>query len=91
MDNATKVKVLMLGESGVGKTSLLVRFVEDKFNNNFLTTLGVEYKQKQIEVNKTQVIVQVWDTAGNPIKLLGGRNDSKQSLLFTTDPSKESS
>ena len=63
-DNTVKVKFLMLGSSGVGKTSLLLRFTEDKFSNNFVTTLGVEYKQKQLEINNTNVIIQVWDTAG---------------------------
>ena len=63
-DNTAKVKFLMLGSSGVGKSSLLLRFTEDKFSNNFVTTLGVEYKQKQLEINNTNVIIQVWDTAG---------------------------
>lgn len=40
----TKVKLLMLGDSGVGKSSILNRFVEEKFSPNFFTTLGVEYK-----------------------------------------------
>ena len=39
-----KVKLLMLGDSGVGKSSILNRFVEEKFSPNFFTTLGVEYK-----------------------------------------------
>ncbi len=39
-----KVKILILGESGVGKSSILQRFVEDKFNPTFTTTLGVDYK-----------------------------------------------
>ncbi|EGR28701.1 Ras family protein, putative [Ichthyophthirius multifiliis] len=63
-DNQVKVKFLILGESGVGKSSLLLRFTDNKFNNNFVMTLGVEYKQKQIEINSTNVIIQVWDTAG---------------------------
>ena len=46
-----KVKLLMLGDSGVGKSSILNRFVEEKFSPNFFTTLGVEYKQKMVEVN----------------------------------------
>eukprot|EP01016_Furgasonia_blochmanni_P057196 TRINITY_DN988_c0_g1_i1.p2 TRINITY_DN988_c0_g1~~TRINITY_DN988_c0_g1_i1.p2 ORF type:complete len:286 (-),score=50.37 TRINITY_DN988_c0_g1_i1:238-1095(-) len=58
------VKLLMLGESGVGKSSLLLRFAEDKFSSTFLTTLGVEYKQKVIQVNNSNTLVQVWDTAG---------------------------
>ena len=53
-----KVKILMLGESGVGKSSVLNRFTDDKFNPNFYTTLGVEYKQKSIELkgNKNVLI-----------------------------------
>jgi len=58
------VKVLMLGESGVGKSSILNRFVDDKFSTNFLTTLGVEYKQKLYNINGKPVSIQVWDTAG---------------------------
>ena len=42
--NDGRVKILMLGESNVGKTSLLLRFTENKFSNDFVTTLGVEYK-----------------------------------------------
>lgn len=41
-----KVKILTLGESGVGKSSLLQRYKGDKFEGNLNTTLGVEYKQK---------------------------------------------
>jgi len=42
--NDGRVKILMLGESNVGKTSLLLKFTENKFSNDFITTLGVEYK-----------------------------------------------
>lgn len=42
--NSIKVKVLMLGESAVGKTSLLVRYAENKFNSDHTATLGVEFK-----------------------------------------------
>jgi len=43
-NNDGRVKILMLGESNVGKTSLLLKFTDNKFNNEFVTTLGVEYK-----------------------------------------------
>lgn len=43
-NTSIKVKVLMLGESGVGKSSLLVRYTDGKFNNNHVATLGVEFK-----------------------------------------------
>lgn len=52
-----KVKILMLGESGVGKSSILNRFTDDKFNPNFYTTLGVEYKQKSIELKGSKNIL----------------------------------
>jgi len=58
------IKILMLGESGVGKSSILTRFTDDKFSTNFLTTLGVEYKHKTIMINDKKVMTQVWDTAG---------------------------
>lgn len=62
--NDETIKILMLGESGVGKSSILTRFVDDKFSTNFLTTLGVEYKHKTIMINDKKVMTQVWDTAG---------------------------
>jgi len=45
-DGMMKVKILTLGESGVGKSSLLLRYKDDKFEGSLATTLGVEYKQK---------------------------------------------
>jgi small GTP-binding protein len=59
-----KVKLLMLGDSGVGKSSILNRFTDEKFSNDFTTTLGVEYKQKSVDVKGRQVLLQIWDTAG---------------------------
>ena len=59
-----KIKVLMLGNSGVGKTSLMGRWTEDTFNPNIVGTMGVDFKMKQITVDGMPVHVQVWDTAG---------------------------
>jgi small GTP-binding protein len=58
------VKILMLGDSGVGKTSLMSRWTEDTFNDNMIGTLGVDFKMKQIMIEGASVQVQVWDTAG---------------------------
>ena len=72
-----KVKLLMLGDSGVGKSSILNRFTDEKFTTDFFTTLGVEYKQKSIEVKGRQVLLQIWDTAGTPIYTFSGQERFK--------------
>jgi Ras-related protein Rab-8A len=58
------VKFLMVGDSAVGKTSVLTRFVDATFSTRFMTTIGVDYKDKEIEVDGNQLTMQIWDTAG---------------------------
>ena len=50
MKDATRVKILILGESSVGKSSLLTQYVDQKFMPSHMPTIGVEYKQKLIEL-----------------------------------------
>lgn len=57
-------KFLVVGDSGVGKTSLLVRYCEDNFQADYLSTIGVDFKIKRVEINNTQVTLNIWDTAG---------------------------
>ncbi|KAL1239984.1 Ras-related protein [Trichinella pseudospiralis] len=58
-------KVMLVGDSYVGKTCLLVRLKDDKFlGDNFQSTVGIDYMSKVISVNGTAVKLQVWDTAG---------------------------
>lgn len=57
--------VMLLGDSCTGKTCLLIRFKDNTFmNNNFISTVGIDYRNKIIELNKHKVKLQVWDTAG---------------------------
>lgn len=58
------VKLLMIGDSGVGKSCLLLRFSDDSFNNNFITTIGIDFKLKTVELDGSRVKLQIWDTAG---------------------------
>lgn len=58
------IKLLLLGESGVGKTSLLLRFTEDYFTSEHLTSIGIDYKIKMLEMDNKIVKLQIWDTAG---------------------------
>ena len=64
-----KFKVLMLGDSGVGKTSLTRRFVQDEFSTSYMHTIGIDFLEKIIEIStneseKVKVKLQIWDTAG---------------------------
>ena len=58
------LKILVLGDSAVGKTSLLLKYTDDYFPNVYVTTIGVEYKTKIVEVNGLDITLQIWDTAG---------------------------
>ena len=57
-------KVLLLGNSDVGKSSLLLRFVDSLWNDAFVPTIGVDFKVKTLEINNKKVKMQIWDTAG---------------------------
>lgn len=59
-----KIKVLVLGDSGVGKSSIICRYISDSFNPSLVSTLGVDLKTKRVHVDDKLVQVQVWDTAG---------------------------
>jgi len=58
------VKLLVLGDSSVGKSSLLLRFCDSKFEPNHVLTIGVDCKSKMIDCDGEKVKLQVWDTAG---------------------------
>ena len=59
-------KICITGEPGVGKTSLIIRYMENKFRENYIPTLGVDFLQKKIEIgeNKVPVNLIIWDIGG---------------------------
>ncbi|KAI0628800.1 GTP-binding protein ypt1 [Trametes polyzona] len=57
-------KLLLIGDSGVGKSCLLLRFAEDSFTDSYLSTIGVDFKIRTIELEGKTVKLQIWDTAG---------------------------
>lgn len=57
-------KLLLIGDSGVGKTCILFRFSDDAFNATFISTIGIDFKIKTIELQGKKIKLQIWDTAG---------------------------
>merc|ERR1711934_1252140 len=57
-------KVVLIGDSGVGKSNLLTRFTRNEFNKESKSTIGVEFATQTIEVEKKNIKAQIWDTAG---------------------------
>ena len=63
-DKSYQFKINLVGDSSVGKTSLLSRFVNDKFEQKYRCTIGVEYKCKNISIDDNSIKLQVFDTCG---------------------------
>lgn len=59
------LKLLMLGDSNVGKSSLLIRFAEKKFNPYLMGTSGIDFKTNFIDVDEKKIKLELWDTAGH--------------------------
>lgn len=57
-------KVVLLGESAVGKTNILLRFCQNHYKPTHVSTIGVDFKIKTITVDHTRIKMQIWDTAG---------------------------
>ncbi|UJR37842.1 hypothetical protein I4U23_030532 [Adineta vaga] len=57
-------KILIIGESSVGKSSLMTRFVDETFQQTFFPTIGVDFKVRTLMIDDHQCKVQIWDTAG---------------------------
>jgi Ras-related protein Rab-1A len=58
------LKYVIVGDSSVGKSCLLLRFADDQFNENYMTTIGVDFRFKTVKSNNKNVKLQIWDTAG---------------------------
>jgi len=63
--SAVVVKVGMVGDSEVGKTSLMVRYVEGKFDEDYIVTLGVNFMEKKVTIRKNEINFSIWDLGGS--------------------------
>lgn len=58
------LKVIILGDSGVGKTSLMNQYVHKRFSNQYKATIGADFLTKEVMIDDRMVTLQIWDTAG---------------------------
>eukprot|EP00455_Lapot_gusevi_P000001 TRINITY_DN0_c0_g1_i1.p1 TRINITY_DN0_c0_g1~~TRINITY_DN0_c0_g1_i1.p1 ORF type:complete len:213 (-),score=68.37 TRINITY_DN0_c0_g1_i1:269-907(-) len=57
-------KLVLIGDSGVGKSCLLLRFADDNFTDSYISTIGVDFRFRTVSIDKKTVKLQIWDTAG---------------------------
>ena len=57
-------KILLIGDSGVGKTSVIMRYTKKLFNEDYLNSIGVDFKSKDLYIEEKKIKLQIWDTAG---------------------------
>lgn len=57
-------KLVLIGDTGVGKSCILLRFADDSFTDSYITTIGVDFRFRTLTINNKSVKLQIWDTAG---------------------------
>jgi len=86
VDDYTSFKIIIVGNSGVGKSSLLKRAVQNKFTDTYQATIGFEFLLMYYDVNGVKIKLQIWDTCGQEMyrSLIQGfyRNTSSTILLY---------
>ncbi|GAB6031883.1 hypothetical protein CHUAL_010279 [Chamberlinius hualienensis] len=64
VDFVATYKILVLGDSNVGKTCIVHRFCDERYYDTYISTIGIDFKQKIINLDGTPIKLQIWDTAG---------------------------
>ena len=64
LNSESLFKILLLGDSGVGKSCIILRYIENNFSTNLMNSIGVDFKLKNIELDNKKIKLQIWDTAG---------------------------
>lgn len=57
-------RLVLIGDSGVGKTAILLRYSDNVYNSSFISTIGIDFRIKTIELQGKRIKLQIWDTAG---------------------------
>lgn len=64
LDFAATYKLLVLGDSNVGKTCIVHRYCDERYYDTYISTIGIDFKQKLINLDGVPIKLQIWDTAG---------------------------
>ncbi|KAI0765074.1 P-loop containing nucleoside triphosphate hydrolase protein [Fomes fomentarius] len=90
--NNVVIKVGMLGDSQIGKTSLMVKYVEGHFDEDYIQTLGVNFMEKTITVRRTSITFSLWDLGGQRefVNMLPLVCNDAVAILFMFDLSRKS-
>lgn len=86
------IKVGMVGDSQIGKTSLMVKYVEGSFDEDYIQTLGVNFMEKTISVRRTTITFSIWDLGGQRefVNMLPLVCNDAVAILFMFDLSRKS-
>lgn len=90
--NSVVIKVGMVGDSQIGKTSLMVKYVEGSFDEDYIQTLGVNFMEKTISVRRTTITFSIWDLGGQRefVNMLPLVCNDAVAILFMFDLSRKS-
>ena len=86
------LKVGMVGDAQVGKTSLMVKYVEGKFDEDYINTLGVNFMEKTVTLRSTEITFSIWDLGGQRefISMLPLVCNDSVAMLFMFDLTRKS-
>jgi len=90
--NSVVVKVGMVGDAQIGKTSLMVKYVEGNFDEDYIQTLGVNFMEKTITIRNTEITFSIWDLGGQKeyVNMLPLVCNEAVAILFMFDLSRKS-
>ncbi|KAI5816268.1 putative septum-promoting GTP-binding protein [Pyronema omphalodes] len=90
--NSVVIKVGMVGDAQIGKTSLMVKYVEGSFDEDYIQTLGVNFMEKTISIRNTEITFSIWDLGGQRefVNMLPLVCNDAVAILFMFDLSRKS-
>jgi Ras-related protein Rab-1A len=87
------LKIILVGDSGIGKSSLMLRFVDNMYTDTYISTIGVDFKTRIVPYKSKKIKLQIWDTAGQEIfrNIVSSYYRTAHGILLTYDITQQSS